>query len=52
MGLMNHMLNYKIGDVVFPDQVDTITVNSLDSINKQVNLCKSQGKPQPNVVLV
>ena len=52
MGLMNHMLYFKIGDISFPDQVDTWTVNSLDSITKQVNLCESQGKAQPNVILV
>lgn len=49
---MNHMLNFKIGDIVFPDQVDAETTNSLDSITRQVNLCESQGKPQPNVILV
>lgn len=52
MGIMNHMLNFKIGDIVFPDQVDTKTTNSLDSIMKQVKLCESQGRPQPNVILV
>ncbi|KAK2597476.1 hypothetical protein QQS21_005946 [Conoideocrella luteorostrata] len=52
MGIMNHMLNFKIGDIVFPDQVDTKTTNSLGSITKQVNLCESQGKPQPNVILL
>ncbi|TWU79151.1 hypothetical protein ED733_008844 [Metarhizium rileyi] len=52
MGIMNHMLNFKIGDIVFPDQVDTKTTNSVDSITKQVNLCESQGKPQPNVILL
>jgi hypothetical protein len=52
MGIMNHMLNFKIGDIVFPDQVDTKTTNSVASITNQVNLCESQGKPQPNVILV
>ncbi|KAG5937912.1 hypothetical protein E4U53_008112 [Claviceps sorghi] len=52
MGIMNHMLNFRIGDIVFPDQMDAQTTNSLDSITKQVNLCESQGKPQPNVILV
>lgn len=52
MGIMNHMLNIKIGDIVFPDQVDTKTTNSVDSITKQVDRCESQGKPQPNVILV
>ncbi|KAJ6443285.1 PLC-like phosphodiesterase, TIM beta/alpha-barrel domain protein [Purpureocillium lavendulum] len=52
MGLMNHMLNFKIGDIVFPDQLDAPRTNSLASIQKQVDLCKSQGKPQPNVILV
>ncbi|KAG8418052.1 hypothetical protein J3458_005490 [Metarhizium acridum] len=52
MGIMNHMLNIKIGDIVFPDQVDTKTTNSVDSITKQVDRCESQGKPQPNVILL
>lgn len=52
MGIVNHMLNFKIGDIVFPDQADALTTNGLDSITKQVNLCESQGKPQPNVILV
>ncbi|KAG6231397.1 hypothetical protein E4U34_004894 [Claviceps purpurea] len=52
MGIMNHMLNFRIGNVVFPDQVDAKTTNSLASITKQVNLCESQGKPQPNVILL
>ena len=52
MGIMNHMLNFKVGDIVFPDQLDAPRTNSLDSIRKQVDLCKSQGRPQPNVILV
>ncbi|RCI09070.1 hypothetical protein L249_5103 [Ophiocordyceps polyrhachis-furcata BCC 54312] len=52
MGLMNHMLNFKLGDIVFPNMLDAATTNSLASIQKQVDLCKSQGKPQPNVVLL
>lgn len=52
MGIMNHMLNYRIGDVVFPDMLDAGNTNSLASIQKQVDLCKSQGKGRPNVVLV
>ncbi|KAG6009058.1 hypothetical protein E4U21_003390 [Claviceps maximensis] len=52
MGIMNHMLNFRIGDIVFPDQMDAETTNSLDSITKQVNLCESQGKPQPNVIML
>ncbi|KAG5983577.1 hypothetical protein E4U55_007819 [Claviceps digitariae] len=52
MGIMNHMLNFQIGDIVFPDQMHAETTNSLDSISTQVNLCKSQGKPQPNVILL
>lgn len=52
MGIMNHMLNFKIGDIVFPNMIDAVTTNSLASIQKQVDLCKSNGKPQPNVVLV
>ncbi|KAG5926301.1 hypothetical protein E4U42_003448 [Claviceps africana] len=52
MGIMNHMLNFKIGDIVFPDQMDAQKTNSLDSITKQVYLCESQGKPQPNVILL
>ncbi|POR31844.1 PI-PLC X domain-containing protein [Tolypocladium paradoxum] len=52
MGIMNHMLNFKVGDIVFPDLLDAGNTNSLASIQKQVDLCKSQGKPQPNVVLL
>ncbi|UNI20597.1 hypothetical protein JDV02_006669 [Purpureocillium takamizusanense] len=52
MGIMNHMLNFKIGDIVFPDQLDAPRTNSLDSIRKQVDLCKGQGRPQPNVILL
>ncbi|KAF4507895.1 hypothetical protein G6O67_004346 [Ophiocordyceps sinensis] len=52
MGIMNHMLNHKIGDIVFPNMLDAASTNSLASIQKQVDLCKSHGKPQPNVVLL
>lgn len=52
MGIMNHMLNFRIGSIVIPDMFDAATTNSLLSIKKQVDLCTSQGKPQPNVVLV
>ncbi|KAF4584080.1 PLC-like phosphodiesterase, TIM beta/alpha-barrel domain protein [Ophiocordyceps camponoti-floridani] len=52
MGLMNHMLNFKLGDIVFPNMLDAARTNSLASIQKQVELCKSQGKPQPKVVLL
>ncbi|KAF7560476.1 hypothetical protein G7046_g3659 [Stylonectria norvegica] len=38
MGIMNHMLNYNIGDVVFPNQVDAAETNSKGSIQKQVDL--------------
>ncbi|ODA80245.1 hypothetical protein RJ55_03203 [Drechmeria coniospora] len=52
MGIMNHMLNYKIGDIVFPNQLDASSTNSMASIRKQVDLCKDEGKPQPNVILL
>lgn len=52
MGIMNHMLNYRFGDIVFPNMPDAATTNSLDSIQRQVYLCKGQGKPQPNVILL
>ncbi|KAM4065511.1 PI-PLC X domain-containing protein 1 [Hirsutella rhossiliensis] len=52
MGIMNHMLNFQVGDIVFPNMIDAVTTNSLASIQKQVALCKSDGKPQPNVVLL
>ncbi|QUC16100.1 uncharacterized protein UV8b_00341 [Ustilaginoidea virens] len=52
MGIVNHMLNVRIGGIVFPDQVNAKTTNSLDSITKQVVLCESQGKPRPNVILL
>ncbi|PHH62481.1 hypothetical protein CDD81_7128 [Ophiocordyceps australis] len=52
MGIMNHMLNHRIGDIVFPDMFSAASTNSLASIQKQVNLCKSQGKPQPSVIFL
>ncbi|PHH85476.1 hypothetical protein CDD83_353 [Cordyceps sp. RAO-2017] len=52
MGIMNHMLNFQIGRIVFPNMIDAATTNSVASIQRQVDLCKSQGKAQPNVVLL
>ncbi|KAK5987210.1 PI-PLC X domain-containing protein 1 [Cladobotryum mycophilum] len=52
MGIMNHMLNYKIGDVVFPNQNDAAKTNSLASIQAQYGLCNSQHGTKPNVVLL
>lgn len=52
MGLMNHMLNYKIGDIVFPDQFDAFNTNSEASIQAQVNRCVAATSHQPNVILV
>lgn len=52
MGIMNHMLNFRIGHVVFPDRLNADKTNSLASIQKQVELCRRLGRPQPNVVLV
>ncbi|KHN99431.1 uncharacterized protein MAM_03129 [Metarhizium album ARSEF 1941] len=52
LGIMNHMLNFKIGDIVVPDQINTKRTNSVGSILQQVDLCESQGKPQPNVILL
>ncbi len=52
MGLMNHMLNHKIGDVVFPDQIDAARTNSKASIHAQVDRCVAAWSHQPNVVLV
>lgn len=52
MGIMNHMLNYAIGDIVIPNQLAAKKTNSLQSINKQVGLCVKQHKVKPSVVLV
>lgn len=52
MGIMNHMLNIRIGDIVFPNMIEAAKTNSLASIQKQVDLCRRDGKPQPNVILV
>ncbi|KAJ2984287.1 hypothetical protein NQ176_g51 [Zarea fungicola] len=52
MGLMNHMLNYKIGDIVFPDQFDAFNTNSEASIQAQVNRCVAATSHQPNVILL
>ncbi|KAM3435342.1 hypothetical protein MY4824_004923 [Beauveria thailandica] len=52
MGLMNHMLNYKLGDVVFPNQPDAASTNSKASIEAQVARCIAAWSQQPNVVLL
>ncbi|KJZ79546.1 hypothetical protein HIM_01015 [Hirsutella minnesotensis 3608] len=52
MGIMNHMLNFQIGKIVFPNMIDAASTNSVASIQKQVDLCKSQGRPQPSVILL
>ncbi|KAM3512125.1 hypothetical protein MY11210_004189 [Beauveria gryllotalpidicola] len=52
MGLMNHMLNYRLGDVVFPNQPDAASTNSKASIEAQVARCIAAWSQQPNVVLL
>ncbi|KAJ6787402.1 hypothetical protein PWT90_04802 [Aphanocladium album] len=52
MGIMNHMLNFKIGDIVFPNQIDAAKTNSKASIQAQVDRCVAAGVHQPNVVLL
>ncbi|TQW00325.1 tat pathway signal sequence [Cordyceps javanica] len=52
MGIMNHMLNYKVGDIVFPNQPDAARTNSKASIQAQVDRCKAATSHQPNVVLL
>ncbi|EJP68809.1 tat pathway signal sequence [Beauveria bassiana ARSEF 2860] len=52
MGLMNHMLNFKFGDVVFPNQPDAASTNSKASIEAQVARCIAAWSQQPTVVLL
>ncbi|ATY63264.1 PLC-like TIM beta alpha-barrel domain [Cordyceps militaris] len=52
MGIMNHMLNYRLGDVVFPNQPDAARTNSKASIQAQVARCVAAWSHQPNVVLL
>jgi hypothetical protein len=52
MGMMNHMLNDKVFDIVFPNQRDAKKTNSAKSIQGQVALCESQWSKTPNVILL
>lgn len=52
MGIMNHMLNKRAGDIKYPDQKAAPVTNSLESIQKQIDLCIGLHTAQPNVVLV
>ncbi|CAG7560103.1 unnamed protein product [Fusarium equiseti] len=52
MGMMNHMLNDKVFDIVIPNQRDAKKTNSAKSIQGQVALCKGKWSKTPNVVLL
>jgi len=52
MGIMNHMLNYEVVDVTFPDMDAASNTNSESSIGAEIDLCISQHSVQPNVVLL
>jgi hypothetical protein len=52
MGIMNHMLNYKVLGVTFPNMDSAIKTNSAKSIDAQVKRCVDQHKMRPNVVLL
>ncbi|KAJ4133586.1 hypothetical protein NW768_005173 [Fusarium equiseti] len=52
MGMMNHMLNDKVLDIVIPNQRDAKKTNSANSIQGQVALCEGEWSKTPNVVLL
>ncbi|KAM0340089.1 hypothetical protein ACHAPU_010662 [Fusarium lateritium] len=52
MGIMNHMLNYKVFGIVIPNQIDAEETNSAESIQNQVDLCGGNWSRRPNVILV
>lgn len=52
MGIMNHMLNYKVLGITFPDMDSAIKTNSAKSIDAQVRRCVGEHGMQPNVVLL
>ncbi|RBR15819.1 uncharacterized protein FIESC28_07220 [Fusarium coffeatum] len=52
MGMMNHMLNDKVLDIVIPNQRDAKKTNSAESIQGQVSLCEGKWSKTPNVILL
>lgn len=52
MGILNHMLNYKIFGLVAPDMDSAAATNSRRSISAHVERCLKAHGVQPNVVLV
>lgn len=52
MGIMNHMLNYEVFGIVFPNMGSAADTNSEESIRKQLNLCGEEHGRRPHVVLV
>jgi hypothetical protein len=52
MGIMNHMLNYKILGITIPNMFKAADTNSHESIQKQVDLCIDEHGIQPHVVLL
>ena len=52
MGIMNHMLNHKVLDIIFPAMSAARQTNSRGSIQAQIDRCVEQHGVQPNVVLV
>lgn len=52
MGIMNHMLNHEVLDVVIPAMGAAKNTNSQGSIQNQIDRCVEQHSVRPNVVLV
>lgn len=52
MGIMNHMLNHEVLDIVFPAMSAARETNSRGSIQSQIDRCVEQHSVRPNVVLV
>lgn len=52
MGIMNHMLNHEVLDVVIPAMSAAKDTNSKASIQSQIDRCVEQHSMSPNVVLV
>ncbi|OLN85558.1 hypothetical protein CCHL11_05798 [Colletotrichum chlorophyti] len=54
MYIVDHFLNKKFRDSNYstPDQANASGTNSLESIDKQVHLCRETWRKAPNVILV
>ncbi|KAL0942346.1 phosphoinositide-specific phospholipase c-like phosphodiesterases superfamily [Colletotrichum truncatum] len=51
MYMINHFLNFEILGIKIPDLPNSAKTNSLQSIDKQVNLCRGMWGKTPNVIL-